>query len=138
MVELKLADQIIYACVTLSNLLRTIHFWDLERRRVTSTIPKAPTNMPWAEDMCWVGKNTLAVASAHKEGVPMPHQLMLVHVEKAKPTSPVTWTIQSLDQKPHDSSKGGILCLTAMTEDRSGISLATAGLDKQIVSVPEL
>ncbi|KAF8946347.1 hypothetical protein BGZ47_000758 [Haplosporangium gracile] len=111
----------------------TIHFWDLERRRVMSTIPKAPTNMPWAEDMCWVGKNTLAVASAHKEGVPMPHQLMLVHVEKSKPTSPVTWTIQSLDQKPHDTSKGGILCLTAMIEDRSGISLATAGLDKQII-----
>ncbi|KAF9143024.1 hypothetical protein BGX30_001541 [Mortierella sp. GBA39] len=111
----------------------TIHFWDLERRRVTSTIPKAPTNMPWAEDMCWVGKNTLAVASAHKEGVPMPNQLMLVHVEKAKPTSPVTWTIQSLDQKPHDTSKGGILCLTAMTEDRSGISLASAGMDKQII-----
>ncbi|KAF9313760.1 hypothetical protein BGZ91_006175, partial [Linnemannia elongata] len=111
----------------------TIHFWDLERRRVTSTIPKAPTNMPWAEDMCWVGKNTLAVASAHKEGVPMPHQLMLVHVDKAKPTSPVTWTIQSLDQKPHDASKGGILCLTGMTEDRSGISLATAGMDKQII-----
>ncbi|KAG0305444.1 hypothetical protein BGZ97_001112 [Linnemannia gamsii] len=111
----------------------TIQFWDLERRRVTSSIPKAPTNMPWAEDMCWVGKNTLAVASAHKEGVPMPHQLMLVHVGKTKPSSPVTWTIQSLDQKPHDTSKGGILCLTAMIEDRSGISMATAGLDKQIV-----
>lgn len=65
----------------------------------------------------------------------MPHQLMLVHVGKTKPSSPVTWTIQSLDQKPHDTSKGGILCLTAMIEDRSGISMATAGLDKQIVSV---
>lgn len=138
MAELKLADQIIYTCITLLNIRRTIHFWDLERRRVTSTIPKAPTNMPWAEDMCWVGKNTLAVASAHKEGVPMPHQLMLVHVDKAKPTSPVTWTIQSLDQKPHDASKGGILCLTGMTEDRSGISLATAGMDKQIVSLTDL
>ncbi|KAK3838242.1 MAG: WD40-repeat-containing domain protein [Linnemannia gamsii] len=111
----------------------TIQFWDLERRRVTSTIQKGPTNMPWAEDMCWVGKNTLAVASAHKEGVPMTHQLMLVHVEKAKPNSSVQWTTQSLDQKPHDNSKGGILCLSALTEDRSGISMASAGMDKQII-----
>ncbi|KAF9906859.1 hypothetical protein EC991_000223 [Linnemannia zychae] len=116
-----------------SSLDGSIQLWDLERRRVTSTIQKVATDMPWAEDMCWVGKNRLAVASAHKEGVPMRHQLMLVHVEKTKPSSSVQWTVQRLVQKPHDNSKGGILCLSALTEDRSGLSLATAGMDKQII-----
>ncbi|KAF9121137.1 hypothetical protein BGW39_010827 [Mortierella sp. 14UC] len=111
----------------------TIQLWDLERRRVANTIQKVATDMPWAEDMCWVGKNRLAVASAHKEGITMKHQLMLVHVEKTKPNSSVQWTVQKLDQKPHDHNKGGILCLSALTEDRSGLSLATAGMDKQII-----
>ncbi|KAF9933207.1 hypothetical protein FBU30_006148 [Linnemannia zychae] len=116
-----------------SSLDGSIQFWDLEKRRITSTIPKGPLNMPWAEDMCWISRNTLAVASAHKEGVPMPHQLTLVHVQKAKSNSSINWTIQSLDQKPHDTSKGGIVCLSALTADRSGFSLATAAMDKQIV-----
>ncbi|KAF9105810.1 hypothetical protein BGX29_011312 [Mortierella sp. GBA35] len=116
-----------------SSLDGQIQFWDLEKRRVTSTIPKGPTNMPWAEDICWVGKNTLAVASAHKEGVIMNNQLMLVHVEKAKPNSSIVWTLQPLDQKPHETSKGGIMCITSLMEDQSGISLATAGMDKQVI-----
>lgn len=110
---------------------------------MVTTIPKAPLNQPWAEDMCWVGRNVLAVASATKEGVELNHQLTLIHVKNTPPQksslgslnagSSLAWTIQALEQKPHDMSKGAIMCMSAMTEDASGMSLATAGMDKQIV-----
>ncbi|KAF9368516.1 hypothetical protein CPC16_005286, partial [Podila verticillata] len=125
-----------------SSLDGNIQFWDLEARRVVTTIPKAPLNQPWAEDMCWVGRNVLAVASATKEGVELNHQLTLIHVKNTPPQksslgslnagSSLAWTIQALEQKPHDMSKGAIMCMSAMTEDASGMSLATAGMDKQI------
>lgn len=93
--------------------------------------------------MCWVGRNVLAVASATKEGVELSHQLTLIHVKNTPPQksnlgslnagSSLAWTIQALEQKPHDMSKGAIMCMSAMTEDASGLSLATAGMDKQIV-----
>ncbi|KAF9575271.1 hypothetical protein EC968_003623 [Mortierella alpina] len=120
----------------------SINFWDLENRRVMSTIHKNAISQPWAEDVCWVGRNVLAVASATKEGVLSKHQMTLVHVAKGKPQRSalglngpsLAWTLQSLDQKPHDSSKGGITCIASIAEDASGISLATAALDKQIVN----
>ncbi|KAF9946782.1 hypothetical protein BGZ72_011144 [Mortierella alpina] len=120
----------------------SINFWDLENRRVMSTIHKNAISQPWAEDLCWVGRNVLAVASATKDGVLSKHQMTLVHVAKGKPQRSalglngpsLAWTLQSLDQKPHDSSKGGITCIASIAEDASGISLATAALDKQIVN----
>ncbi|KAF9986019.1 hypothetical protein BGZ75_002282 [Mortierella antarctica] len=120
----------------------SINFWDLENRRVMSTIHKNAISQPWAEDVCWVGRNVLAVASATKDGVSNKHQMTLVHVAKGKPQRSalglngpsLAWTLQSLDQKPHDSSKGGITCIASIAEDASGISLATAALDKQIVN----
>ncbi|CAO3574319.1 unnamed protein product [Mortierella alpina] len=120
----------------------SINFWDLENRRVMSTIHKNAISQPWAEDVCWVGRNVLAVASATKDGVLSKHQMTLVHVAKGKPQRSalglngpsLAWTLQSLDQKPHDSSKGGITCIASIAEDASGISLATAALDKQIVN----
>ncbi|KAF9954772.1 hypothetical protein BGZ70_010458, partial [Mortierella alpina] len=120
----------------------SINFWDLENRRVMSTIHKNAISQPWAEDVCWVGRNVLAVASATKDGVLSKHQMTLVHVAKGKPQRSalglngpsLAWTLQSLDQKPHDSSKGGITCIASIAEDASGISLATAALDKQIIN----
>ncbi|KAF9188268.1 hypothetical protein BGZ50_001446 [Haplosporangium sp. Z 11] len=119
----------------------SINFWDLENRRVMSTIPKGSLSQPWAEDMCWVGRNVLAVASATKDGVPNNHQLALVHIKKTMPQRyapgmggpSVNWTLQTLEQKPHDSSKGGIMCMTSLANDPSDVSLATAAMDKQII-----
>ncbi|KAF9897508.1 hypothetical protein BX616_005483, partial [Lobosporangium transversale] len=119
----------------------SIQFWDLENRHLISTIPRSHLNQPWCEDMCWVGQNTLAIASAHKEGVPLQHQLALVHVEKAKPyrsalgmsATSISWTIQPLRESPHDGSRGGIVCVSSLIEDMNGMSLVTAGVDKQIV-----
>ncbi|KAF9404768.1 hypothetical protein BGZ94_003952 [Podila epigama] len=123
-----------------SSLDGNIQFWDLKAKCVVTTIPKAPLNQPWAEDMCWAGSNVLAVTSATKEGFKNNHQLTLVHVKhntSRKATgmsdSSVAWTLQPLEENPHDTSKGGILCMTAMTEDNGGMSLATAGMDKQVI-----
>ncbi|KAI1315098.1 hypothetical protein EDD11_001288 [Mortierella claussenii] len=122
-----------------SSLEGSVVFWDLEGRHAMSTIPKGHLNQPWSEDMCWVGQNTLALASAHKEGVPTHHQLTLVHVEKVKSHrsalggDSVSWSLQPLKESPHEGSKGGIVCVSALTQDASGISLATAGVDKQII-----
>ncbi|KAF8934808.1 hypothetical protein BGZ58_005444 [Dissophora ornata] len=124
-----------------SSLEGSIDFWDLNERRVVTTVPKNRLNQPWPEDMCWVGQNVLAVAGAHKEGVPMNHQLMLIHVEKTKmqragfgqsKASSLAWSMQALEQMPHD--KGGIMCMASMGEDASGIALATAAMDKQIIN----
>jgi len=92
-------------------------------------------NQPWPEDMCWVGRNVLAVASATKEGVPMNQQLTLVDVQVRNKAggSTISWNLQTLDQMPHD--KGGIGSMAALNEDAGGINLVTAALDKQIVSV---
>ncbi|KAF9357651.1 hypothetical protein BGX34_009280 [Mortierella sp. NVP85] len=117
----------------------SIDLWDLENRRVMSTISRSELDQPWSEDMCWVGKNVLAVASAHKEGVPLNHQLTLVHVEKrwttraalGQPGYTVSCKLQTLAPMPHDVK--GIMCIGSMTEGTDGISMATAGMDKQIV-----
>ncbi|KAG0206168.1 hypothetical protein BGX28_002347 [Mortierella sp. GBA30] len=119
----------------------SINFWDLENRRVMSTIHKNAMNQPWAEDLCWVGRNVLAVAAASKEGMPATHQLTLAHVAKGKSQKSalgssgpsLAWTLQTIEEKPHDISKGGIMCIASISEDASGISLATAALDKQII-----
>ncbi|KAG0248384.1 hypothetical protein BG011_000138, partial [Mortierella polycephala] len=118
----------------------SINFWDLENRRVMATIPKGSLSQPWAEDMCWVGRNVLAVASATKDGIPNSHQLALVHIKKTMPQRfapgmggpSVNWRLQTLEQKPHDSSKGGIMCMASLANDASDVSLATAAMDKQI------
>jgi hypothetical protein len=112
----------------------TINFWDIETKRVVSSISKESMNQPWPEDICWAGQNALAVASATKDGVPMNHQLTLVDVQVRNKSggSSVSWNLQTVDQMPHE--KGGIACMTALNEDAGGINLVTAALDKQIVS----
>ncbi|KAG0323862.1 hypothetical protein BGZ99_002433 [Dissophora globulifera] len=125
-----------------SSLEGSIDFWDLEARRVMTSIPKSRLNQPWSEDMCWVGQNVLAVASAHKEGVSRNHQMMLIHVEKVKMPratsaqngASVSWTLQELKEMPHDPNKGGIMCMTSLGESASGFSVATAAMDKQIIN----
>lgn len=107
-----------------------------------STISKSSLNQPWSEDVCWVGKNVLAVASAHKENVPINHQLTLVHVEKGRAPRAslgqagpsISWKVQNLSATPHDKSKG-IQCISSISDDADGMSLVTAGFDKQIVGV---
>ncbi|KAG0290304.1 hypothetical protein BGZ98_003520, partial [Dissophora globulifera] len=98
-----------------SSLEGSIDFWDLEARRVMTSIPKSRLNQPWSEDMCWAGQNVLAVASAHKE-------------------VSVSWTLQELKETPHDPNKGGIMCMTSLGESASGFSVATAAMDKQIIN----
>ncbi|KAF9582618.1 hypothetical protein BGW38_010966 [Lunasporangiospora selenospora] len=116
----------------------SINLWDLDSKKTLTTIPKSSLNMPWAEDVCWVGKNTLAVATATKDGVPLSRQLSLLHVSPPKQgrslsSGGLQWRLQQLEEVPHDSLKGGILCMTGMSEDMSGVSMATAGRDKQII-----
>ncbi|KAF9960912.1 hypothetical protein BGZ65_011534, partial [Modicella reniformis] len=123
-----------------SSLEGSIEFWDLGNRRVMSMVPRSHLNQPWCEDMCWVGKNVLAVASAHKDNVPLNHQLTLIHIEKGRvpravlgqPGPTVAWRLQTLTQMPHDR-KGGIMCISAIAEDVEGMSLATGAADKQII-----
>ncbi|KAG0246635.1 hypothetical protein BGX31_000072 [Mortierella sp. GBA43] len=121
----------------------SVDFWDLSNRRVVSTIPKDRLNQPWAEAMCWVGKNVLGVASAHKEGVQLNHQLLLVHVEKGRVPraslgqtgTSVSWSVQTLSAMPHDGK--GIACISSISDDADGMSLVTGGMDKQLVSVDQ-
>ncbi|KAG0057339.1 hypothetical protein BGZ83_011582 [Gryganskiella cystojenkinii] len=114
-----------------SSLDNTINFWDLGSQRVMSSIPKDRINQPWAEDICWVGRNVLAVASGRKDNVAMNHELTLVDVQVTK-SGDVTWGLQTLQETPHDK-KGGIVCISALSDDNSGLNLATAGMDKNII-----
>ncbi|KAG0365054.1 hypothetical protein BGZ54_006923 [Gamsiella multidivaricata] len=125
-----------------SSLEGTIDFWDLADREVITSIPQSSLNQPWSEVICWVGKNVLAVASAHSNKHPLNHQLALVHVNKPRTRSALgharagfTWKVQTLKEMPHNAISvhmSGIGCIAPVSDDTNEMLFATGGMDKQI------
>jgi hypothetical protein len=57
----------------------SVYFWNSKKRTVVNTLDKNQLNIAtWAEDLCWVTPDTLAVTVAHKDGNhPQPQMLLM-------------------------------------------------------------
>ncbi|KAF9166130.1 hypothetical protein DFQ26_008634 [Actinomortierella ambigua] len=119
-----------------SSLDGNIQFWDLHSRRMASQLHKNQLQFPWAEDVCWVGKDLLAVASAYAQGQPQQRQLSLVHVN-AVPASgrqgraTVSSVCQPVNAMPHDKTGINVLASVDQFTDGSFV-VATGGTDKML------
>ncbi|KAF9978637.1 hypothetical protein BGZ73_001290 [Actinomortierella ambigua] len=119
-----------------SSLDGNIQFWDLSSRKMISQLHKNQLQFPWAEDVCWVGKDLLAVASASAQGQPQQRQLSLVHVN-ASPASgrqgrmTLSSVCQHVDAMPHDKTGINVLAPVDQFSDGS-LVLASGGGDKAL------
>ncbi|KAG0237300.1 hypothetical protein BGW41_000258 [Actinomortierella wolfii] len=139
----QLAGEKLKDIMVTSSLDGNIQFWDLISRRVVSQVHKNQLQFPWAEDICWVGKDLLAVASAYAQGQPMLRQLSLVHVSASPATSAsglasgrngrttVSSVCQHVDAMPHDKHGINVLAPVDQFSDGSFV-LATGGSDKTV------
>lgn len=56
---------------------------------ILSSVGKSRLRMSWAEDICWVTENTLAVGAARREGERETRQVGLVHIEEVNRVSEI-------------------------------------------------
>ncbi|KAI9288769.1 WD40-repeat-containing domain protein [Umbelopsis sp. AD052] len=77
----------------------SVYLWNSKKRIIVNTIDKSQLNIEtWAEDLCWVTPDTLAVSVAHKDGNHSQSQMLLMNM---KDDMEYNTTSQSLAPRPH-------------------------------------
>ncbi|KAI8581645.1 hypothetical protein K450DRAFT_230506 [Umbelopsis ramanniana AG] len=78
----------------------SVYLWNSKKRTIVNTIDKSRLNIEtWAEDLCWVTPDTLAVPVAHKDGIHHSQSQMLLM--NLKDDIEYNTDVQSLAPRPH-------------------------------------
>ncbi|KAJ8327135.1 hypothetical protein O5D80_004549 [Batrachochytrium dendrobatidis] len=122
-----------------STLSGCIQWWNIKTRQNIYTIEGAIMRNGWAEDMCWISPNTLAVASSpqlssSRANNRINHQIALVYncrisKQSVHDSGSLDFKIQHLKEMPHDKS---ISTISPMSPIGNQTRWVSAGADKRI------